>query len=180
MKKMIFTLIAMLTITAQANAMSYEEARNEALFLTDKMAYELNLTDVQYEAAYEINLDYLMSVSNHRDIYGSYWDRRNLDLGHILSSWQWETFRRAAYFYRPLAWRAGRWHFSIYTRYPHRNHFYYDRPRHHQPNSHHRPQVSHHQRDNRQTASVSHHSGNPRGGNSGGSRSAGRREGRRY
>ena len=60
MKKMLMTLMAMLTIAVSASAMSYEQARNEALFLTDKMAYELNLTDEQYEACYEINLDYLM------------------------------------------------------------------------------------------------------------------------
>ena len=46
-----------------ASAMSYSQAREQALFLTDKMAYELNLTDDQYEAAYEINLDYLLSVT---------------------------------------------------------------------------------------------------------------------
>ena len=33
-----------------AGAMSYSQAREQALFLTDKMAYELNLTDDQYEA----------------------------------------------------------------------------------------------------------------------------------
>ena len=53
MKKMMIALLAMLTIAASGKAMSYEQARNEALFLTDKMAYELNLTDEQYEAAYE-------------------------------------------------------------------------------------------------------------------------------
>ena len=50
MKKMLMTLMAMLMITVSASAMSFEQARNEALFLTDKMAYELNLTDEQYEA----------------------------------------------------------------------------------------------------------------------------------
>ena len=63
MKKMFFALMVMLTTTMTASAMSYEQARSEALFLTDKMAYELNLTDEQYEAAYEINLDYLMGVT---------------------------------------------------------------------------------------------------------------------
>ena len=57
MKKFIFALIAMVMMTVSATAMSYEQARQQALFLTDKMAYELNLTDEQYEAAYEINLD---------------------------------------------------------------------------------------------------------------------------
>ena len=55
MKKFIFALIAMVMMTVSATAMSYEQARQQALFLTDKMAYELNLTNEQYEAAYEIN-----------------------------------------------------------------------------------------------------------------------------
>ncbi len=32
-------------MTISANAMSYNAAKNEALFLSDKMAYELNLSD---------------------------------------------------------------------------------------------------------------------------------------
>ena len=128
MKKMMFTLIAFLTMSVYANAMSYEQARNEALFLTDKMAYELNLTDAQYEAAYEINLDYLMGVTSYDDVYGLYWERRNLDLSYILYSWQWEAFLAASYFYRPLYWSNGFWHFGIYARYPHRNYFYFGRP----------------------------------------------------
>ena len=128
MKKLFLSLIAMLTIAATASAMSYEQARNEALFLTDKMAYELNLTDAQYEAAYEINLDYLMGVTSQYDVFGTYWERRNLDLSYILYSWQWDLFRAADYFFRPLYWNAGYWHFGIYARYPHRSYFYFGRP----------------------------------------------------
>ena len=128
MKKMFFALMMMLTATVSANAMSYEQARNEALFLTDKMAYELNLTDEQYEAAYEINLDYLMGVTSRYDVYGTYWERRNLDLSYILLDWQWNAFIAASYFYRPLYWDAGYWHFGIYARYPHRDYFYFGRP----------------------------------------------------
>ena len=128
MKKMFFALMMMLTATVSANAMSYEQARNEALFLTDKMAYELNLTDEQYEAAYEINLDYLMGVTSRYDVYGTYWERRNLDLSYILYDWQWNAFIAASYFYRPLYWDAGYWHFGIYARYPHRDYFYFGRP----------------------------------------------------
>jgi hypothetical protein len=111
-----------------ANAMPYEQARNEALFLTDKMAYELNLSDEQYEAAYEINLDYLMGVSTYDDVYGVYLERRNLDLSYILFSWQWDTFVAASYFYRPLYWSDGFWHFGVYARYPRRDYFYFGRP----------------------------------------------------
>ena len=60
MKKMMI-LAVMMVMTISANAMSYNAAKHEALFLSDKMAYELNLTAAQYEAVYEINLDYLMS-----------------------------------------------------------------------------------------------------------------------
>ena len=77
--KKIFTLaMMMMVMTFTANAarplvacyqrdarMSYNAAKNEALFLSDKMAYELNLTAAQYEAVYEINLDYLMSLNGH-------------------------------------------------------------------------------------------------------------------
>lgn len=128
MKKMLFTLVSMLTIAAAANAMSYEQARNEALFLTDKMAYELNLNDAQYEAAYEINLDYLMGVTSYDNVYGPYWERRNLDLSYILYTWQWDLFRAATYFYRPLYWEAGHWHFGVYIHYPRRDYFYFGRP----------------------------------------------------
>ena len=128
MKKMMIALVAMLTIAATGKAMSYEQARNEALFLTDKMAYELNLTDEQYEAAYEINLDYLMGVTSYDDVYGNYWERRNLDMSYVLLDWQWRTFCAASYFYRPLYWSDGFWHFGIYARYPHRDYFYFGRP----------------------------------------------------
>ena len=128
MKKLFFALTTMLTLSISANAMSYEQARNEALFLTDKMAYELNLTDEQYEAAYEINLDYLMGVTGRDDVFGTYWERRNLDLSYILLDWQWNAFLAATYFYRPLYWEAGYWHFGIYRHYPRRDYFYFGRP----------------------------------------------------
>lgn len=126
--RMIFALVAFLAFTMKANAMSYEQARDQALFLTDKMAYELNLTEDQYEAAYEINLDYLLSVNHQDDLYGIYWERRNLDLSYILLDWQYQNYLAASYFYRPLYWEAGFWHFGIYRVYPHRSYFYFGRP----------------------------------------------------
>jgi len=128
MKKFVMTLLLMLTMALSASAMSYEQARQQALFLTDKMAYELNLNEAQYEAAYEINLDYLMGVVTPDDLYGSYWRQRNLDLSYILLDWQYRSFCAAAYFYRPLYWNAGYWHFRIYAHYPHRDYFYFGHP----------------------------------------------------
>lgn len=129
MKRMIIALVAMFMMTfTTASAMSYEQARQQALFLTDKMAYELNLTEDQYEAAYEVNLDYLMSVDTYDDLYGAYWRQRNIDLSYILLDWQYRTYLNATYFYRPLYWHAGYWHFGIYARYPRRDFFYFGRP----------------------------------------------------
>lgn len=128
MRRIILSIVAMLTISLSTNAMTYEQARNEALFLTDKMAYELNLSSEQYEAAYEINLDYLMGVTSRNDVFGTYWERRNLDMSYILLEWQWNAFRAAAYFFRPLYWDAGYWHFRIYARYPRRHYLYFGRP----------------------------------------------------
>ena len=128
MKRYILSIMAMMTMALTTNAMSFTQAQREAFFLTDKMAYELNLTDEQYDACYEINLDYLMGVSTVDDLYGTYWTRRNLDISYILLDWQLAAFRAASYFYRPLYWSAGCWHFGIYARYPRRTFFYFSRP----------------------------------------------------
>lgn len=134
MKKMMI-LAMMMTIAIAANAvmpprtaMSYENAKREALFLSDKMAYELGLTDAQYDAVYEINLDYLMSVSGRDDLYGSWWSRRNADLRYVLTALQYDRYLTLGYFYRPLAWDGGVWRLHIYSRYTDRGRFYRARP----------------------------------------------------
>jgi hypothetical protein len=126
MKRTIITLV-MAAAWLGTNAMSYERAREEALYLTDKMAYELNLNDQQYNDAYEINLDYLMSLDDERDLYGRYLEFRLNDLRHILFDWQYDLMLAADYFVRPVIWRARGWYFPIYTHYRY-GWFYYDRP----------------------------------------------------
>lgn len=117
----------MVTIATHAAAMSYNEARNEALFLTDKMAYELNLSNSQYETVYEINLDYLMSLS-YNDVLGASWSLRNGRLRHVLSSYQYDRYMAANYFYRPVSWTNHAWHFGIYARYTNRAQLYRPHP----------------------------------------------------
>lgn len=128
MKKIILSMVILLTAISTASAMSYEQARDQALFLTDKMAYELNLNEQQYEAAYEINLDYLMGVETVDDVYALGWRQRNIDMQYIMYDWQYTAFCAASYFFRPLYWNAGFWEFGIYAYYPHRTHFYFSRP----------------------------------------------------
>ena len=134
-------LAVMMVMTISANAarplvacyqrdarMSYNAAKHEALFLSDKMAYELNLTAAQYEAVYEINLDYLMSLNGHDDVFGIWWDRRNADLRFVLTPWQYDKYVALNHFYRPVAWKAGGWTFAVYTHY-NRGHFYNAHPK---------------------------------------------------
>ena len=133
---MILAVMIVMTISARSamplgsskNAMSYNAAKNEALFLSDKMAYELNLTAAQYEAVYEINLDYLMSLNGHADVFGIWWDRRNADLRFVLNSWQFDKYMSLAHFYRPVAWHAGGWTFAVYSHYD-RGHFFNAHPK---------------------------------------------------
>lgn len=118
----------MMVMTVSANAMIYKDARKEALFLSDKMAYELSLTTDQYEAVYEINLDYFMCLNGAADVFGICWERRNDALRLVLSSWQYEKFLALEYFYRPVRWVDDAWVFAIYDHYK-RSLFFFDRPR---------------------------------------------------
>ena len=125
--KKIMIMAMMMVMTITANAMSYNVAKREALFLSDKMAYELNLTDAQYDAVYEINLDYLLSVNGHADVLGPWWDRRNADLRYVLTSWQYARYMDLTYFYRPISWRNGAWTIHVYSHYD-RTRFFKHRP----------------------------------------------------
>ncbi|MBO4416655.1 MAG: hypothetical protein J5801_00880 [Bacteroidales bacterium] len=117
MKKMLLVTAIVIAAVVNANAMSYERARSEALFLTDKMAYELDLTDYQYDAVYEINLDYFNGLIGTTDILGINWNRRANELGYVLTSWQYKLFLESEYFYRPVVIRKSALYFTIYDRY---------------------------------------------------------------
>ena len=117
----------MMITTVTLQAMTYTQAREETLFLTDKMAYELGLYESQYDAVYEINLDYLMALNYQDDLYSTCWTRRNLDLSYVLTAAQYNLYMSRTYFYRPVYWSSG-FRYSIYTRYTDRSYYYYSRP----------------------------------------------------
>lgn len=127
MKKYILSLALSCLAILPLSAMSYEEAREQARFLTDKMAYELNFNDQQYNDCYEINLDYFLSVQTAGDVYGDYLSYRNADLRHILYDWQYSLFVAADYFFRPLSFYRGTWLLPVYHHY-NAGHFYYSHP----------------------------------------------------
>ena len=124
----LFLLLLLSVLTLGARAMSFEEAQRHALFLSDKMAYELGLTARQYEEVYQINLDYLLFVEPG-SVYGNWWRSRNAELRRILTSVQYAEYERTYHFYRPVHWRDGAWHYGVYGYYTDRTVFYRERPR---------------------------------------------------
>lgn len=142
MKRIIFIFLATMMSTALCSAaMSNSKVRKETLFLTDKMAYELNLNTEQYNDVYEINYDFISGIRYLMDdvlrgeewalnCYYDYLDVRNDDLRWVLSDRQFGRFMQASYFYRPVYVSGGRWSFRVYITYTNRNHFYFPRPYH--------------------------------------------------
>lgn len=144
MKRILFILLATLSTavcSAGTDAMSNSKVRKETRFLTDKMAYELNLNTEQYNDVYEVNYDFIAGVRYLMDdvLRGEEWalnryydflDVRNDDLRWVLSSSQYGRFMRAEYFYRPIYTSGSRWYFRVYVTYTNHNHFYFPRPYH--------------------------------------------------
>lgn len=140
MKRMMMTLVAVwMGIALCSAAMSNSRVRKETRFLTDKMAYELNLTQAQYNDVYEINFDFINSIRYCIDdaMRGYEWaldryydclDLRNDDLRWVLSRNQYNRFLERTYFCRPVYAASGGWGFRIYITYSNHNHFYYPKP----------------------------------------------------
>lgn len=138
--KNLLTIIAVAIIgILQANAMTEREVRENARFLSDRMAYELKLTNAQYEDCYEINYDFLSAINPQMsyvcvgrqsaiNAYYDYLDARNEDLRYILNRTQYLAFMDLDYFFRPIYTTAGRWLFRVHQHYHDLTHFYYHTP----------------------------------------------------
>ena len=144
MKKLttFWMMIWMLGMSLPAmGAMSMSKMRQNARFLTDRMAYELNLSPMQYDDVYEVNYDFIDNVRYIMDDvvrgygyaverYYEFLNYRNDDLRWILSSSQYRRFMGVDYFYRPIYTTSRNWLFRIYQVYRDVNHFYYAKPHH--------------------------------------------------
>ena len=80
MKKTIFIALTIL-MAITANARGYNNGRTDAKFKTDRMAYELRLTDRQYHAVYAIN---------RRFVYDPV--MRDRELSKVLTARQFEKY----------------------------------------------------------------------------------------
>lgn len=139
MKKFLITLTLAIAGATQLFAMSDREIRENARFLSDRMAYELNLTPEQYEDCYEINYDFIASIDpvlddvaygyqDAIDRYYDYLDWRNEDLRMVMAAAQFTRFCALEYFVRPIYTLSRRWRFRVYDIYSNWNHFYFGLP----------------------------------------------------
>lgn len=137
--KRILILVMCASLSLSMMALSTSRIRTHARFLSDRMAYELDLTPSQYDDVYEVNYDFIFAINRIMDdvVYGYYdavemyytlLDERNEDMSYILTFTQYRKFESREYFYRPVYTSGSRWAFRIYTIYPNRSFFYYDRP----------------------------------------------------
>lgn len=137
----LLTIVLMTTIFTCDAAMTKSRVRKEARFLTDKMAYELNLSNAQYNDVYEINYDFIHEVNYIMDevLDGFAWalddyyyllDMRNDDLRWVLSAGQYRRMMDIDYFYRPIYMASNNWTFRVHIHYTNFNHFYYPKPHH--------------------------------------------------
>ena len=129
----------MLGVCISSMALSRSKIREYARFLSDRMAYELGLTTMQYNDIYEINYDFVDAVEDVLDdmVYGydyatdRYYnclDNRNEDISYVLSLTQYEMFLQSECFYRPFCIYDGAWAFRPYMVYTNRTYFYLGLP----------------------------------------------------
>lgn len=108
-----------------AYAQRLANVRAEATLITDKMMLELGLSKAQRNGILNINLNYLNGIRSYRDIDSYGWECRNRELRRMLTARQWQRFKEAYYFYRPIEWRDDVYVHNIYHKYPkHHKHYY--------------------------------------------------------
>ena len=110
-------LFVMASVTVKAQPMSYYAMRDNARFLTDRMAYTLGLTERLIDDLYMINYDYIYAVNDYLDdiAYGYHYDdymailaARDAAIRLLLTPYQWTRFITYDYFYRPIFFQNAR------------------------------------------------------------------------
>lgn len=136
----LFAALAIMMTMAAANAqpMSVYSMRNNARFLTDRMAYTLGLSAAILDDLYYINYDYICGVNDYLDAvalgyrYDDYMEviyARDRALRRLLTERQWALLMTYDYFYRPISFADHRWNFSIYLHDRRMDRFFYRAPR---------------------------------------------------
>ena len=132
MKRTLLAIVAAFLMMTSAYAQRLANVRAEATLITDKMVLELGLSNAQRNGILNINLNYLNGIRSYRDIDSYGWECRNRELRRMLTARQWQRFKEAYYFYRPIEWRDDVYVHNIYHKYPkHHKHYYKHYDKHH-------------------------------------------------
>ena len=132
MKRTLLAIVAAFLMMTSAYAQRLANVRAEATLITDKMVLELGLTNAQRNGILNININYLNGIRSYRDIDSYGWECRNRELRRMLTARQWQRFKEAYYFYRPIEWRNNVYVHNIYHKYPkHHKHYYKHYDKHH-------------------------------------------------
>ena len=137
----ILLIMALCWTVLPASASRIGDIRVNARFLTDRMAYELRLSNRQYNDIFEINYDFFYNVDPYidrmsygdpyaLDMYYRYLDERNDDIRWVLSRRHYVRFMSLEHFFLPIYAVNRVCYVRIYNIYPNRTHFYYGRPSH--------------------------------------------------
>lgn len=136
----IASLFIMLASTINAQPMDYNAMRNNARFLTDRMAYTLGITSAAIiDDIYRINYDYIYGVNEYldeiacgyySDLYDEVCYERDRALQYLLGEIIWRRIVNYDYFYRPITFSNKRWRFSIYSHDVRYTYYYYHTPTH--------------------------------------------------
>lgn len=140
-RSLIILLIMALGWVLPASASRLGDIRFNARFLTDRMAYELRLSNRQYDDIFEINYDFFYNVDPYidrmsygdpyaLDMYYRYLDERNDDIRWVLSRKRYVRFMSLEHFFLPIYAVNRVCYIRIYNIYPNRTHFYYGCPAH--------------------------------------------------
>lgn len=120
-------LLVLTSSTMNAQPMSYYAMRDNARFLTDRMAHTLGVASYLLDDLYRINYDYIYGVNEYLDdvACGYYYDdymavvyARDAALRRLLTAYQWNRYISLDYFYRPISFGNSRWRFAIYAHDP--------------------------------------------------------------
>lgn len=136
MKRMRYYLATLVLVLSTSQVFAYRlQNREQALFLTDKMAYELGLSPRQYADVFEINYDFITASEQLRysaaqvsdyaiDRYYHLLNYRNENLYWVLTSSQYRKFSKRNYFYRPFYLNRGQWSLGVFVQYSNHKHYY--------------------------------------------------------
>jgi len=135
---LIATLLIMCASVVSAQPMNYNAMRNNARFLTDRMAYNLGITSgAIIDDIYRINFDYICGINEYLDdvalgYYTSEYKElcieRDRALQYLLGEAIWNRLMGYDYFYRPVIFENHRWRFGIYSHDMRMSFFYRSEP----------------------------------------------------